>query len=481
MVSVIQATNAEDKKWNFLVIVVDDLGQMDISPNNPTTYYKTPNLEKFATEGVRFSDNYSASPVCSPARLAIMTGKSPARLNATDWFRLEEGQGRAERFKWANDIHHLPHSETTLAEALKPQGYQSAFLGKWHLGHEEQYWPERQGFDTNVGGYWSGSPRGTNDEKGSGYFAPFNNPRMDDNEDGEYLTERLSTEAMELLDGYSKTDDPFLMVLSYYTVHTPLNAPKETIEKYETLKQKAGLKGIFIEEEQAWPREEARMTRQNQNHSTYAAMVEHMDLNVGRVLDQLEVSGLADNTMVFFTSDNGGLSTSEGSPTSNMPYRGGKGWMYEGGIRVPFIVRWPNNGKEAYTNPAAVSGLDIFPTIMEIAGIEAGDVDGNSLVSKIKGEVERTEEPLYWHYPHYGNQGGMPASAVRLGQYKLIQRLEDGRYHLYDLSNDPGEHRDIAQNMPEKTQELRSLLLNWYKEVDAQFLREKDGKVPWRP
>ncbi|MDG1438989.1 MAG: sulfatase-like hydrolase/transferase, partial [Emcibacteraceae bacterium] len=178
-----------------MIIVVDDLGQMDISPNNPNTFYNTPNLEKFAKEGVRFSDNYAASTVCSPARLALMTGKNPARVNATDWFRLEEGKGRAETYKWANDIHHMPLKETTIAEALKPKGYKSAFLGKWHLGHDEKYWPENQGFDINVGGYWSGSPRGENEELGEGYFAPHNNPRLEDGPDGEYLTERLSNEA----------------------------------------------------------------------------------------------------------------------------------------------------------------------------------------------------------------------------------------------------------------------------------------------
>ncbi|MBT5074474.1 MAG: sulfatase [Kordiimonadaceae bacterium] len=469
--------HAENNKWNFLIIVVDDLGQMDISPNNPDTYYQTPNLQKLATQSVRFSQNYSASPVCSPARLALMTGKNPARLNATDWFRLEEGQGRSETYKWAKDIHHMPSEEVTLAEALKPAGYKSAFLGKWHLGHDEKYWPEHQGFDINIGGYWSGSPRGQNESKGSGYFAPYNNPRLADKNDGEYLTERLSSEAMNLLEGYSKSEDPFLMVLSFYTVHTPLNAPKETISKYDA----NNLKSIFTQEEQIWPTEEIRAVRQNQTHSTYAAMVEHMDLNIGRVLKQLEKTGLDDNTVVFFTSDNGGLSSAEGSPTSNLPFRGGKGWIYEGGIRVPFMVRWPNVGKTDYTNPAAVTGLDIFPTIMEIAGADKSNIDGNSLVSKIKGEIESTEQPLYWHYPHYSNQGGMPASAIRLGDYKLIQRLEDGRHHLYDLSKDPDELHDLANEMPEKVEQLRSMLFSWYKEVDAEFLREKDGNTPWEP
>lgn len=475
------ASIAKEKKWNFLVIVVDDLGQMDISPNNPNTLYQTPNLENLAKESVRFSRNYAASTVCSPSRLGLMTGVSPVRLKATDWFRNEEGQGRAESFVWGKDIHHMPHSEVTLAEALKPLGYQSSFIGKWHLGHDEKYWPEHQGFDKNIGGYWSGSPRGINEKLGIGYFAPFNNPRMDDNADGEYLTERLSAEAMNLIDEYSKSNDPFLMVLSYYTVHTPLNAPKETVQKYKDKVTAEGLEGIFHEEEQIWPTEEIRVVRQNQTHATYAAMVEHMDKNIGRVLNQLEKSGLGDNTVVFFTSDNGGLSTSEGHPTSNLPFRGGKGWIYEGGIRVPFIVRWPSMGKENYTNPAAVTGLDIFPTIMEIAGAKSGDVDGKSLVAKLKGEVEQTAEPLFWHYPHYGNQGGMPASAVILGQYKLIQRLEDGQVHLYDLDNDPGELNDLALDLPDKTDELKRLLYDWYKEVDAEFLREKDGKIPWRP
>ncbi|MDG1994920.1 MAG: sulfatase [Emcibacteraceae bacterium] len=472
---------ANDKQWNFLIIVVDDLGQMDISPNNPNTFYNTPNLEKFAKEGVRFSDNYAASTVCSPARLALMTGKNPARVNATDWFRLEEGKGRAETYKWANDIHHMPLKETTIAEALKPKGYKSAFLGKWHLGHDEKYWPENQGFDINVGGYWSGSPRGENEELGEGYFAPHNNPRLEDGPDGEYLTERLSNEAINLLKNFGHSDDPFLMVLSYYTVHTPLNAPQKTISKYKNKAESKNLRGLFTEEEQVWPIEEIRTVRENQTHATYGAMVEQMDLNIGRVLEGLEKNGLADNTIVFFTSDNGGLSTAEGSPTSNLPYRGGKGWIYEGGIRVPFIVRWPEIGKAGYVNPAAVSGVDIFPTIMEIAGITGSQVDGESLVSKIKGENEASDRPIYWHYPHYSNQGGMPASAVRLGDYKLIQRLEDGQTHLYHISDDPSEKNDIAKDMPKKASELRTLLYSWYNQVDAQFLRTKDDVKPWQP
>lgn len=477
----VSSVHAEEKKWNFLIIVVDDLGQMDISPNNPDTYYQTPNLQKLATESVRFSQNYAASPVCSPARVALMTGRHPARLNATDWFHMEEGQGRAETYKWAKDIQHMPVEEVTLAEALKTKGYQTSFLGKWHLGYDEKYWPENQGFDKNIGGYWSGSPRGSNAELGEGYFAPHNNPRLVDGKDGEYLTERLSTDAMNLLADYSNQDDPFLMVLSYYTVHVPLNAPKETIEKYDDLANKSKLNGIFMEEEQVWPTEEIRVVRQNQTHSTYAAMVEHMDHNIGRVLDQLNKTGLAENTVVFFTSDNGGLSSSEGSPTSNLPFRGGKGWIYEGGIRVPFLVKWPTVGSAGYENPAAVSGLDLFPTIMEISGVEGINVDGQSLVSKIKGEVERTEQPLYWHYPHYSNQGGMPASAIRLGAYKLIQRLEDGRHHLYNLENDPGEKHDLAEEQPQRAAKMRSMLLAWYKETNAEFLREKDGNTPWRP
>ncbi|MDG1708804.1 MAG: sulfatase-like hydrolase/transferase, partial [Emcibacteraceae bacterium] len=303
--NVSHTAQSKDKPWNFLVIVVDDLGQMDISPNNPDTFYSTPNLEKFAKQGVRFSDNYAASTVCSPARLALMTGNNPARVNATDWFRLEEGLGRAETYKWANDIHHMPLSEVTIAEALKPKGYKSAFLGKWHLGHDEKYWPENQGFDINVGGYWSGSPRGENEALGEGYFAPHNNPRLEDGPKGEYLTERLSNEAIELLEGFSKADDPFLMVLSYYTVHTPLNAPQETVDDYTKKAAENNLRGLFREEEQVWPVEAIRTVRENQTHARYGAMVEQMDLNIGRVLEGLEKNGLSENTVVFFTSDNG--------------------------------------------------------------------------------------------------------------------------------------------------------------------------------
>jgi arylsulfatase A-like enzyme len=465
-----QQCKANDRP-NFVFILVDDLGYMDIGANNPESFYETPNVDRLAREGVRFSDGYAANPVCSPTRYSIMTGKYPTRVAATNFF----GGNRSAKFKPAQMNHHMPLEETTIAEGMKAQGYKTAFLGKWHLGPTEEYWPEHQGFDVNVGGHVRGMPKS--------YFSPYQNPRLDDGLKGEHLTKRLTDETLNLLE--QNQDDPFFIYLAFYTVHTPLKAPKDLVEKYRKKAEKLAGKPEFADEEQVWPNvKQARKVRILQKHATYAAMVESMDTSVGRILDKLKELKIDDETVVCFFSDNGGLSTSEGSPTSNLPFRGGKGWLYEGGIREPMIIKWPQHGQKNVVRGEAVTSVDFYPTLLEIAGIKPDDskvLDGVSLVPLLTGK-HLEPRPLFWHYPHYSNQGGFPGGAVRSGDYKLIERFEDGRTHLYNLADDPGEQKDISDQKPAQVASMKRQLHDWYQKVDAKFLSAKEnGPEPWQP
>ncbi|MCA8995920.1 MAG: sulfatase [Planctomycetaceae bacterium] len=463
---------AEDRPPNFVFILVDDLGYMDIGANNPETFYETPNVDRLAREGMRFTQGYAANPVCSPTRYSIMTGRFPTRVDATNFF-----SGRREgRFRPAplNDV--MPLEEVTLAEALKEKGYRTAFLGKWHLGPTEDYWPEAQGFDINIGGHDRGSPPG-------GYFAPFKNPKLEDGPKGQHLTTRLTDESLNVLEQLH--EDPFLMYLAFYTVHTPLQAPKDLVEKYQAKAKAVEASLEFAPEEQNLPDAGERRVRIVQKHPTYAAMIETMDTSVGRILNKLQDLGVAENTVVCFFSDNGGLSTSEGSPTSNLPLRGGKGWLYEGGVREPMIIKWPGQTSPGSVCDEPVMSIDFLPTLLEIAGTSpptGRKVDGVSLVPLLKGADQLPERPLFWHYPHYSNQGGFPGGAIRDGDWKLLERLEDGRVHLYNIANDISEQTDLATEKPEMVQKLRRQLHAWYKDVDAKFLQAKpNGPEPWRP
>ncbi len=459
---------------NFVFFLVDDLGYMDIQANHPDTFYETPHVNRIAAGGLRFTNGYAANPVCSPTRFSIMTGRYPTRVGATNWF----SGVRSGRFAPAPLQDTMPASEITLAEALRQRGYRTAFLGKWHLGGAPELLPEAQGFEFNLGGHDRGSPPG-------GYFSPYRNPKLPDGPPGEHLPLRLAAEANKLLELFQH--EPFLLYFSFYSVHTPLQAPAELIEKYQQKAARLGLNGQveFASEEQVWPGAEERRVRILQKHATYAAMMESMDRAVGLVLDKLEELKLADNTVVMFMSDNGGLSTSEGSPTSNLPLRGGKGWLYEGGIREPYLIKWPGVTSPGSTCDEPVSSVDFYPTILEIAGQPLPDgvtIDGCSLVPLLKGETEFSREALFWHYPHYSNQGGFPGGAIRMGPWKLIERFEDGRVHLYDLEHDIGERNDLAAEQPERVQTMRRALHAWYQEVGAQFLQAKSGgPAAWKP
>ena len=470
------AASAAAEKPNFLFILVDDLGYMDVGAYNAECFYDTPHINRLAADGMQFTNGYVASPVCSPTRYSIMTGRYPSRVDATDFFT-----GKREgRFRPAPLNNRMPLEEVTLAQALREHGYATFFAGKWHLGPSEEYWPENRGFDFNKGGFSAGGPYGP-----GRYFTPYGNPRLEDGPEGEHLPDRLATETVRFFEAHR--DRPFLAYLSFYSVHTPLVGRPDLVKKYEDKARRLGLLDgeQFAEEEQVWPVKDPRRVRVVQSHAVYAAMVEAMDLAVGKVLQGLEALGLDKNTIVFFTSDNGGLSTSEGSPTSNLPLRGGKGWLYEGGIREPYLVKWPGVTRPGSTSDVPVTSTDFYPTMLEMAGLPARPAqhqDGLSLVPVLKGNNDLGREALYWHYPHYSNQGGFPGAAIRTGAYKLIERFEDGRVHLYNLADDIGERKDLAEQLPDKVLAMRTRLHAWYAEVDAKFLEAKpDGPAAWRP
>ena len=444
-------------KLNIVFFLADDLGQRDLGAYG-STFYETPNLDRLARDGARFTDAYAACPVCSPTRASILTGQWPQRTGVTDYI------GAAQPEKWNRNTRLRPAPYTdrlaldapTLAKAMKSAGYATFFAGKWHLG-PEGYWPENQGFDVNRGGIDRGGPYG-----GNKYFSPYGNPRLSDGPEGEHLPDRLATETAKFIT--ANKDRPFFAYFPFYSVHTPLMAREDLRKKYEDKRARLGL----VEK---WGREEPRDVRLVQEHAVYAAMVEAMDLAVGKVLAKLDELGLRENTLVIFSSDNGGLSTSEGWPTSNLPLRAGKGWLYEGGVRVPLILRWPGVVKSGSVVNTPVSSPDFFPTLLKAVGAkpQTGQVlDGVSLVSPLRGGT-LSERALFWHYPHYGNQGGAPGAAIRRGDWKLIEWHEDKRIELFNLAQDLGEKHDLAASEPQRVAQLRDELHAWQKQVGARF------------
>ena len=453
------ATGAPAKKPNFLFLLVDDLGWTDLGCQG-STFYETPNVDRLAATGMRFTNAYAACPVCSPTRASIVTGKYPQRVGITDYINASGGN---QPGRWRRNTAMLPasyrdrlaHKEVTVAEALSQAGYATFFAGKWHLG-PEGHWPEDQGFDINRGGCERGGPYG-----GKKYFSPYGNPRLTDGPVGEHLPDRLATETCRFLQAHR--DKPFLAYLAFYSVHTPLMARKD-------LKAKYAAKGAKVSSDGVWGREGTRKVRLVQRHAVYAGMVEAMDQAVGKVLAELARLGLDDNTVVFFMSDNGGLSTSEGHPTSNLPLRAGKGWLYEGGIREPMIIRWPGVTRAGSLCRQVVSSIDFCPTILQIARVRRPareHRDGVSLVPVLRGAGTLARKAVYWHYPHYGNQGGFPGGAVRAGDWKLIENYEDMHVELYNLAADLAEKNDLAAKMPAKANELRAMLGAWRKDVGA--------------
>ncbi len=439
------APAADVGRPNIVFILADDLGWADVGFNG-STYHQTPNLDRLAREGTRFPSAYAAGPVCSPTRAALLTGQSPARLHLTDWLpgRPDRKDQKLARPALATN---LPASAFTLAEALRGAGYRTAHIGKWHLGGPGSL-PQDHGFEVNIAGDQTGTPRS--------YVAPYRAggytmPCLERARAGEYLTDRLTSEAERFIE--KNREQPFFLYLAHYAVHIPLTAKKELIAKYR-----------------------ARSPGLTQSNAIYAAMVDSVDQSVGRILAKLAALGLDGRTLVVFSSDNGGLSVEEGPhtpATSNAPWRAGKGYLYEGGLRVPLAARWPGVIPAGQVSATPVITTDWLPTILELAGVPHdtnAPTDGVSLAALLKGGAAPSRPTLFWHYPHYANQGGKPGGAVRAGDWKLIEHYESGYLELFNLADDPSETTNRAGAFPDRANGLAKQLADWRRSVDAQMM-----------
>jgi len=459
--------NAGTDRPNIIFILIDDMGWRDLVSYG-STFYETPNVDILAGSGMRFTDAYAACPVCSPTRASIMSGKYPANVGVTDWIdwggKIHPCRGKLVDAPYIN---HLPLEEKSLAGVLKEAGYNTWHIGKWHLGGEK-YHPDKHGFELNIGGCHMGSPY-------KGYFSPYGIETLEDGPEGEYLTDRLTDDAIELI--RTRKDKPFFMNLWYYAVHTPIQPKKEDCEKFREKAKKLGLDKIqALVEGENFPTEHKRrlkVTRRVvQSDPAYAGMIYNLDWNIGRILQVLEQTGQAENTIIIFTSDNGGLATAEGSPTCNFPLNEGKGWMYEGGVREPLIIKWPGVVKSGSICNEPVTSPDFYPTILEMAGLPLlpkQHRDGISMMPLLKGAQTLEKRAIYWHYPHYGNQGGTPGSSIRMGDYKLLEFFEDGRLELYNLREDIGEETNLAGKMPELAKKMHEMLIHWRLSVEAKI------------
>jgi len=450
--------HADDKRLkprpNVVLFLIDDLGWADLGCYG-SKFHRTPSLDAMAAEGVRFTQAYAACPVCSPTRASIMTGQWPARLQLTDWL---PGRGDLPSQMLARPAfrQQLPLEETTLAESLRSAGYATAIVGKWHLGGKG-FDPSQQGFDVNIGGAEIGSPLS--------YFAPYSRqgrfmPGLETAPEGEYLTDRLTSEAVTFIE--ANAERPFFLYVPHYGVHTPMKGKESLVAQYA----KDGKPGT-------------------QNNPIYAAMLESVDESVSRVLKTLDRLKLDDRTLVLFTSDNGGLATLEGPntpATNNGPLREGKGHLYEGGIRVPLLLRWPSKLAGGKLVDTPVCSTDLRSTILAACGVEnTSKDDGFNLWPMLSEEKSLPTRDLYWHYPHYSNQLGKPGGAIRSGDFKLIEFYESGRRELFDLSKDARETRNLAAEKPELVAELAKKLDAWRVAVGAQMMTPNPNYMPNPP
>ncbi len=453
---------------NIIFILLDDMGWKDLSCYG-STFYETPHIDRLAQGGMTFTDAYAACPVCSPSRASILSGKYPARVGVTDWIGAHS-RGKLLEVPY---IDHLPLEEKSAASALRDHGYATWHVGKWHLG-EEQYYPQHHGFDVNIGGCDMGHPW-------KGYFSPYHLENLTEGPKGEYLTDRITDEAINLIQQHESSskgsDKPFFLHLSHYAVHTPIEAKKEDVRRFKEKARSMGLhKEKAFEKGEHFPcshKKNSRVKRRLiQSDAEYAAMIWNLDQNIGRLIDTLEELGTLENTVIFFTSDNGGLSTAEGSPTCNAPLSEGKGWMYEGGVREPLIAYWKNKVPAGSTCEVPVTSPDFYPTWLEIAGaplIPEQHSDGVSILPLLQGSSNIERDAIYWHYPHYGNQGGTPGSAIRMGDWKLLEFFEDGRLELYNLRDDIEENHNLITMEPERAEEMHTMLQAWRDEVEAKI------------
>ncbi|MEN6363256.1 MAG: sulfatase [Bacteroidales bacterium] len=502
------ATNV--RKPNVVFILADDWGWMDAQCYG-SSFYETPNIDRFAKEGVRFTNAYAACHVSSPTRGSILSGQYPARTHLSDWL-----PGRKDypfqKLKNAVSAQHLPYGEnSTFPAVMQANGYKTALIGKWHLG-EDSATCERQGFDLHIPSGWlKGWPANS-------YFSPYQMPGLKDGPEGEYLTDRLTDEALQFMD--ENKNKPFLLYLSHYAVHDPIQGRPDLVKKYQDklAKMQRSSGNPFILEGN--PDDPSQLTREEldkllnspeykgfsvlpnnmvkikqfQDNVQFAAMVESVDESVGRVLKKLKELGLEKNTIVIFYADNGGMSAANfGNPgrlisvnkldqsfsTSNLPLRGGKGWLYEGGIREPLIVKWPQQGKKGIVCNVPVTSVDFYPSILEMTGLKMSSVkhvlDGMSITPLLKADKKKQasleKRAIFWHFPHYSNHGMQsPGGAVRLGDYKLLDYLENNTVQLFNLAKDPGEQNDLSKKEPGKVKELKALLDKWRKDVKADMM-----------
>jgi arylsulfatase A-like enzyme len=451
----VDCARAADRPPNVILILIDDMGWTDLSCYG-SKFYETPNIDRLAASGMRFTNGYSACTVCSPTRSAVMTGKYPARLHITDWIA---GHDRPfAKLKVPDWRQYLPHEETTMAEVFRSAGYVTCHIGKWHLGNEA-YWPLTQGFDINIGGNHRGQP--------PSYFFPYERdgitlPGLESGQPNEYLTDRLTDEAIGFITAHK--EKPFFLYFPHYGVHTPLQAKPEKIAEYQ-----------------------AKARPENpQHHATYAAMIESLDEGIGRLVAHLDQLKLREKTIVIFTSDNGGLKLNQ--VTSNDPLRAGKGSAYEGGIRVPLIFAYPPAIKAGATCDEPAMSIDLLPTLVEMCSLaldKPPQWDGVSIAPTILHGADTLRDTLYWHYPHYHPGGATPYGALRAGDWRLVEFYEDNHVELYNLRDDIGETKDLAAAMPAKRDELLGMLRKWRTEVGAQmptpnpnYDRERDAQPP---
>ncbi|MCA9106269.1 MAG: sulfatase [Planctomycetales bacterium] len=449
-------TAAPNQRPNVVVILVDDLGWNDVGFQG-STFYQTPELDRLAERGLRFTRGYAACQVCSPSRASLMTGRFPPRHGITDYIGAPWGTNwkRNTPMLPAQYAMRLAADERTLAERFRDAGYRTFYAGKWHLGDEGSF-PTDHGFEFNAGGNATGTPRG-------GFFAPFENPQLADREPGESLTLRLGEETASFINEHH--DEPFLAYLAFYAVHAPVQTTQERWEKYRELAAEQGSPEHRFVVDRTLP------VRQVQDHPVYAGMIETMDQAIGKVVAELERHDLLDNTIIVFTSDNGGVSSGDAFATSNLPLRGGKGRQWEGGFRVPLLYVVPGLTNDGGQCGVPASGIDLLPTLCELCSVPTENepaVDGISLVPALHGQ-DLPSRSLFWHYPHYGNQGGEPSAVIQRDDWKLIRYYEDGREELYHLSDDMAETRDVSEEQPTLVAELSAELSVWLEATEAKL------------
>ncbi|MDT8299885.1 MAG: sulfatase-like hydrolase/transferase [Sedimentisphaerales bacterium] len=438
-------TKAGNQKPNFLFILADDYGWSQLGCYG-SKYYETPYIDSLAAQGMKFTDAYAACPVCSPTRASIMTGKYPARLHLTDF--IAGGKFPYDKYKQPDWQKFLPLEEITIAEVLKTAGYTTASFGKWHLSIDKKppkslpCNPDKQGFDE--------------------YFVTYKPSSKDDPESDAHNVEIITEKSLEFL--RNNKDNPFFLYVSHNTIHAPILAKKKLLEKY---KNKPG-------------------ANLPQNNPIVAAMIEELDNSVGSLLAKLDELDIADNTIVVFFGDNGGLEKS----AKQTPLRSGKANLYEGGIREPLIVRWPGVVRQAGTCSEPVTSVDFFPTFLDILNLNnkiPKSIDGISLLPLLRQTGTLNREAIYWHYPHYHSSSIGPGGAVRMGDYKLLEWFDEtisgpsNRFELYNLKLDISEQNDLSKKMPGKTEQLRNLLAKWRKKVGAQMMMPNPDYDPKKP